>query len=92
MSDAALHQVVLISMAILLASACLGLYRMIRGPQLTDRVVALDLTSMVLLGSVMLTAVYWENPLFLDASIILALVGFLATAGISRFLERGRFD
>ncbi|MDJ0836772.1 MAG: monovalent cation/H+ antiporter complex subunit F [Acidobacteriota bacterium] len=90
MSDASLQLVILISLALLLVAACLAFFRMIKGPQLTDRMIALDLTSMVLLGSVMITAVYWKNPLFLDASIILAMVGFLATVGISRFLERRR--
>ena len=91
-SDEMLQQIIGGSMAFLVIAACFGLYRMIRGPQLTDRVVALDLIGMILLGFVMVNAAYWDNPVFLDASIILALVGFLATVGISRYLERRRVE
>ena len=91
-SDEMLQQIIRASMAILVFAACFGLYRMIKGPLLTDRVVALDLIGMILLGFVMVNATYWDNPVFLDASIVLALVGFLATVGISRYLERRRIQ
>ena len=62
--------------------------RVVRGPHLADRVVALDLVAYVtvcLIGtSAMLTG---EGPL-LDVALVLSLLSFLGTVAFARFLER----
>lgn len=89
MNDPILSAMLLASLAILLLSALVSFYRIIRGPLLTDRVVALDLIGMILVASMVVLAVYWHQTVYLDATLVFAMVGFLATVGISRYLERG---
>ena len=67
----------------------LGFVRLVRGPSLPDRVVALELIASVVAGMVGIHAIDTGVPAFLDLAIVLALMGFLATIGFARFLESG---
>lgn len=78
-----------IASALLLASAAFGFWRLWKGPLLTDRVVALDLIGMVLVGGIVTAAIYYDRAVYLDAAAAFAMVSFVATVGIARFLEDG---
>ena len=73
---------------LLLASIALSVLRLIRGPSLPDRVVALDLITILAVAYCALFAIASEEPAFLDVAIALALVAFLATVALARFAER----
>lgn len=75
---------------LLLAIAMLlGFLRLVRGPSLPDRVVALELIASVVAGMVGIHAISTGVPSFLDLAIVLALTSFLAAVGFARFLESG---
>ena len=71
-------------------SVALGLVRLIRGPSLPDRVVALDMMTVSIVAFCGLAAIRYDVPAFLDVALVLALVGFLATVALARFAERNR--
>jgi len=73
-----------LSLAMLLA-----LVRLVRGPSLADRVVALDLMASLAIGFMAIYAVGTEQPVFLDAAVVLALIAFLGTVAFARFIEEG---
>lgn len=75
---------VVLSIAMLLA-----LYRLVRGPSLPDRVVALDLTAILAVGVIGLFSITTDQPALLDAALVLALIVFLGTVIFARYLERG---
>jgi multisubunit Na+/H+ antiporter MnhF subunit len=66
----------------------LGFWRLALGPTLADRVVALDLVTMILVVILTLLALGVAEGAYLDAAIALALVAFLATVAFARYLER----
>ena len=66
----------------------LAFIRLARGPSLPDRVVALDLITILAVAFCALFAVASDQPAFLDVAIALALVAFLATVALARFAER----
>lgn len=73
------------------AAATLFLARLVIGPTLADRVVGLN--GVVIVGMVLIAvdAVYADRNAFLPVLVVLAVVGFVGTAMIARFLEgRGR--
>jgi multisubunit Na+/H+ antiporter MnhF subunit len=74
----------------LLATAAACLYRMVLGPKAADRAVAFDVLANVFIGIVCVLCIRWDSALYFDAVWILTLVGFLGSASIARFLERGR--
>ena len=77
-----------IALAILGVSLILSLYRLARGPHLPDRIVALELTSMLSVGIILVLVLRSGVTALLDVAIILALVAFLGTIAFAYYLER----
>lgn len=84
-----METVILISQVIMGMALILAFVRVVRGPSLPDRVVALELFSTTVVGLVGVYAIQSGVASFLDAAIVIALMGFLAAIGFARFLERG---
>lgn len=64
--------------------------RLARGPYLPDRVIALDLISVLAMGFIVAYAVRFNQPNFIDVAIILAIISFLGTVAFAYYLERRR--
>ena len=77
-----------ITFILLLVSMVIAFVRLVRGPSLPDRIVALDLLTLLAVGMIALFAIREDQPVFLDAAIALALVAFLGTVAYARLLER----
>ena len=65
-----------------------ALVRIIRGPSLPDRVVGLDMLTVLMVAFAAAFAVAADEPAFVDVAIALALVGFLGTVAFARYAER----
>ena len=75
---------------LLLAGACFA-YRMLAGPTMADRVVGLNGFVLVFMSAIAVQAVDTRRGSFLFVLVVLALVGFLGTAMVARYIEsRGR--
>ena len=70
----------------------LAFVRLVRGPTLPDRVVALDLMGVLAVGMIAAYAVATDQPVLLDPATVLGLVGFLSTVAFARYLERRARD
>jgi multicomponent Na+:H+ antiporter subunit F len=89
MSVAALFDVSLvIAMALIGVEMALVVYRLLRGPTLADRILALDTLSMLGLGFIGVFAMLSRLFMALDIALALALTSFLATAALARYLAR----
>lgn len=77
-----------ISFALIILSILLSFVRLIRGPSLADRVVALDMMTVSIVAFAALFAIRTDDPVFLDIALVLALIGFLTTVALARFAER----
>lgn len=75
--------------ALLSIGMLLTTVRLVRGPSLPDRVVALDLLTILGLGMLALYATATENAAYLDVGIVLTLVTFLATISFAYYIEKG---
>ncbi len=62
--------------------------RVLRGPSLPDRVLALDMIGLLSVSFIAVVAIASHQAVLLDAAIALALVSFLGTVAFSRFIER----
>ena len=65
-----------------------GCVRLVLGPSLADRVVSLDLVTVLLIAIAALMALKTGEAVYLDLGLALALVGFLATVAFARYAER----
>ena len=66
----------------------LAFVRLVRGPTLPDRVVALDLMATLIIAISAVYAVATGQPAYLDAAIVLALITFLGTVAFAYYLHR----
>lgn len=93
MSASFLDWSITIAMIFLIISFFLTTYRVILGPTLPDRIVALDMLVGVVIGFIAVIGVKTEYYLYVDIAIALGLVGFLATVAFARFvLARGKIQ
>ena len=70
----------------------LALIRLVRGPSLPDRVVALDLMAATVVGVICAYAIGTNQQVFLDVAIVLALITFLGTVAFAQYVERRARD
>lgn len=66
--------------------------RLVRGPSLPDRVVALDLIAALVVAVICTYAIGTEQKVFLDVAIVLALITFLGTVAFAQYVERRAHD
>jgi len=74
------------SLVLLLAAMAVVLWRLARGPGAADRVVAMDLLSVLVLAFLAAYAVYAGEKTYLDVAIAYACIAFLGTVALARFL------
>lgn len=67
----------------------LASYRVIRGPTVPDRVVALDTIGTNVVAIAVLFALSADRGLFVTASLVLAIIGFISTVAVSQYLTEG---
>ena len=72
--------------AILSVAFLLTVYRIVVGPTLPDRIVALDMLVGIAIGFIAVIAIRTGVDLYVDIAIALCLVGFLATVAFARFI------
>jgi multicomponent Na+:H+ antiporter subunit F len=63
--------------------------RLVKGPTLPDRIVAMDLFGMLVVGLIVVLAGRSGVRATLDAAIVIALIGFLGTVAYATYVERG---
>lgn len=65
----------------------IGFARLVRGPHLPDRIVALDMLALVAICAAGLQALATGSTSFLDLALVMALVSFLSTVAFARYVE-----
>lgn len=76
-----------LALGMLSAGALLTTYRLVVGPSLADRVVATDLLLTLLTCGAGVLAFQTGEGVFLGAMVVVAILGFLGTAMVARFIE-----
>jgi multisubunit Na+/H+ antiporter MnhF subunit len=73
--------------AVLGTAAALFAFRIVRGPSLADRVIGLDGMIVVGMSAIIVHAMDTGRGAFLPAAVVLALVSFVSTSVVARFIE-----
>ena len=82
----AISQITLVTLAVALL---LAFVRLVKGPTLPDRIVAMDLFGVLVVGLIVVLAGSSGVRATLDAAIVIALVGFVGTVAYATYVERG---
>ncbi len=78
-----------IALIVLSIALLLALMRLVQGPSLPDRIIALDLTAILSVGIIAIYSISTAQSALLDAALVLALIAFPGTVIFARYLERG---
>lgn len=84
-----LAYVILLCMAILGVAAVLTLIRLVVGPEMPDRVLALDTLYINALALIVLFGIWLASDLFFEAALLIALMGFVSTVAVGKHLLHG---
>lgn len=79
-----------IALTMLALAAALTFVRLVKGPTLPDRVIAIDLIGVILVGLPVLMAGVTAQQAFLDVAMVVALISFVGTIAYARYIERER--
>lgn len=67
----------------------MNLIRLFRGPDLSDRILALDTLYINSIGLILLFGLHRGSALYFEAALLIAMLGFVATAALCKYLLRG---
>jgi len=73
-------------LAVALLLAC---YRLLRGPGLADRILALDTLYINSCALLVLLGIYFDTELYFEAALVIGMLGFAGTVVLSKFVLRG---
>lgn len=73
-----------VTVAILLCA-----WRLLSGPTMTDRVLALDTLYMNVVALIVLLGIRWNTALLFEGALLVAMLGFVSTVALARYLTRG---
>ncbi len=84
-----LSTVIPIAFALVSTALLLNLYRLLVGPDMPDRILALDTAYINTIGLLMLFGIYRQSDLFFEAALLIAVTGFVGTVSVAKYLLRG---
>jgi multicomponent K+:H+ antiporter subunit F len=84
-----LNAAVLIALSLLGIALALNAWRLLRGPDATDRILALDTLYINSVAAIVLYGIHIGRAEFFEAALIIALLGFVSTMALAKFLLRG---
>ncbi len=79
-----------IALTMLAVAAGLTFIRLLKGPTLPDRVIAIDLIGVLMVCLLVVTAAASAQQALLDVAMVVALISFVGTVAYSRYIERSR--
>jgi len=82
-------KIMLLAMFLLTVSLLLTLYRIIKGPTVHDRILALDSIGYIVIGIVAVLSIQLNSHAYLETILLIGILAFLSTIALSRYMERG---
>lgn len=79
----------MIAFGLFVLALLLNLYRLLRGPTLPDRALALDTMYINTIGLIVLYGISSDSKLYFEAAMLIALIGFVSTVAVAKYMLRG---
>ena len=84
-----LETVILIVFAMIGLSLLLNVWRLLIGPSVPDRILALDTMYINTIALIILYGMSMGTPLYFEAALLIAMLGFVSTVAVCKYLLRG---
>ena len=83
------NPILTIAVVIMMLALLLTLYRFIKGPTASDRLVSFDVMTVSSLSLIALIAKFSERIIYLDVALVYGLLSFLGVIIVARYFEKG---
>ncbi len=83
------ESIVQVAAVLILGAILLAITRLVLGPTLIDRIVAIDMLTVISISLIVLYAHVSGRFVYIDVALVYGLLSFLAVLAIARFLEKG---
>ncbi|MCF6325325.1 MAG: K+/H+ antiporter subunit F [Gammaproteobacteria bacterium] len=80
---------ILIAMALIILALVLNIWRVVIGPDTTDRILALDTLYINSIALLILLGIYMASSAYFEAALLIAMIGFIGTTALCKYLLRG---
>jgi len=77
------------TIAMVVVAAILNVYRLLKGPDAPDRVLALDTLYINAIGLIILLGITLGTRMYLESALLIAVMGFVGTVAMAKYLKRG---
>jgi len=77
-----------VSMYVVGAAMLMALWRLLRGPTVPDRILALDTLNVTAIAELMLLGMYLKTAVYFEAALVIAMLGFVSTVVLSKYVIR----
>ncbi len=84
-----LDTALMISLALIVAAMAMNVIRLAKGPDVPDRLLALDTLYVNSIALIVLLGLWLNTKTYFEAAILIAMLGFVGTMAICRYLLRG---
>jgi len=78
-----------LAVVLIMIAIALGVYRLVKGPSVVDRAIALDLLTLVSIALIALIALLTSRFIYIDVALVYGLLSFLSVLAVARYLDRG---
>ncbi|MEM0910848.1 MAG: K+/H+ antiporter subunit F [Pseudomonadota bacterium] len=82
------YAIIFVAIAICIA-LILNLWRLVKGPNVADRILALDTMYINSLALILIYGIYASTSLFFEAALLIAMLGFVSSVAFAKYLLRG---
>ncbi len=79
----------MIATATVMVSLVLNVWRLFRGPDKPDRILALDTMYINSIALILLFGLFMGTAIYFEAALMIAMLGFVSTAALCKYLLRG---
>jgi len=84
-----LENAILIALSLIILSLVLNIWRVVIGPDTTDRILALDTLYINSIALLVLLGIHMASSVYFEAALLIAMIGFIGTTALCKYLLRG---
>ena len=89
LSSEILSYAIIATSVLVLVSLLMNVWRILRGPELPDRILALDTLYINSIALIILLGLHNGSALYFEGALLIAMLGFVSTAALAKYLLRG---
>lgn len=84
-----LASAILIALSMIILALVLNIWRVVIGPDITDRILALDTLYINSIALLVLLGIHMASSVYFEAALLIAMIGFIGTTALCKYLLRG---